>query len=250
MRQTLRTFVRASSIYDLPVSLCEPEKAKVAVLAPHMDDEVLGCGGTIARHAMAGSEVLVIFLTDGRLGSRGNVSPDETVGIRKAEARCAAQILGVRTLAFLDAEDCRLRSDPLVAGRLREILERERPEIVYLPFFLEQHPDHRATTDVLLTATRGSALRFDCRGYEVGTPLFPNRLVRIDETIDLKERALSCYQSQLALVDYRHYGIGLNAFRAIGLRNHCGRFAEAFHALELADYRRLYGAVDPRRSFF
>ena len=250
MRQTLRAFIKTSSIYDLPLSQCEPEKARVAVLAPHMDDEVLGCGGTIARHAMAGSDVVVIFLTDGRLGGRPNVSQEEIVGVRKAEARRAAQILGVRDVRFLDAEDSRLRSDPHVARGLKEILERERPEIVYLPFFLEQHPDHRAATGVLLEATHGSALRFECRGYEVGTPLFPNRLVRIDETLHLKEQALNSYQSQIALVDYRHYGFGLNAFRAIGLRDHCGRFAEAFQALELADYRRLCEAVGSRRSFF
>jgi LmbE family N-acetylglucosaminyl deacetylase len=249
-RHSLRTFVRASSIYDLPVSRCEPGKSKVAVLAPHMDDEVLGCGGTIARHVTAGSDVAVIFLTDGRHGGGVNApregenqGPVEIVGVRKAEARRAAQILGVRTITFLDAEDSRLRSDTRVAGRLREVLERERPDIVYLPFFLEQHPDHRAANGVLLAATRGSALSFECRGYEVWTPLFPNCLVRIDETIHLKRQALSCYQSQLAVMDYLHSGLGLNAFRAMGLGSHSGRYAEAFHALELADYLRLYAAV-------
>jgi LmbE family N-acetylglucosaminyl deacetylase len=241
MRQNLRAFVKASSIHGLSVSVCEPGKSKVAVLAPHMDDEVLGCGGTIARHVAAGSDVMVIFLTDGRHGGAG--IPQEIVGVRKAEARGAAQILGIRTLIFLDAEDSRLRSDRLVADRLREILERERPDIVYLPFFLEGHLDHRAANDVLLAATRGSALSFECRGYEVWTPLFPNCMISIDETIHLKRQALSCYQSQLAVTDYLHSCIGLNAYRAMALGSRSSRFAEAFHTLELADYRRLYGAV-------
>lgn len=249
MRQSLRRFVATSSIYDLPVSRCEPGKSKVIVLAPHMDDEVLGCGGTIARHVTAGSDVSVIFLTDGRYGgvasqpADGREGAQDLVGIRKAEARRAAQILGVRTVTFLDAEDSRLRFDTLVAGRLREILERDRPDIVYLPFFLERHPDHRAANAVLLAATRGSALRFECRGYEVWTPLFPNCLVRIDEVIDLKRQALECYQSQLAVTDYLHSGLGLNAFRAMGLEGHSASFAEAFHVLELADYLRLYDAL-------
>jgi N-acetylglucosamine malate deacetylase 1 len=250
MRQSLRAFVKAASLYDRPVSVCEPGKSKVVVLAPHMDDEVLGCGGTIARHVTAGSDVTVIFLTDGRHGGAGIASrngyepdPHEIVDVRKAEARCAAQILGIRTLIFLDAEDSRLRSDRLVADRLREILERDLPDIVYLPFFLESHLDHRAANDVLLAATRGSALRFECRGYEVWTPLFPNCMISIDETIHLKRQALDCYQSQLAVTDYLHSSIGLNAYRAMGLGGRPGRFAEAFHTLELADYRRLYGAV-------
>jgi LmbE family N-acetylglucosaminyl deacetylase len=213
-----------------------------------MDDEVIGCGGTLARHIAAGSDVTVIFLTD---GCRGGVVMTEEgrpadrsviVGVRKAEARRAAQILGVRTLIFLDAEDTRLDADVLVAGRLREVLERERPDIVYLPFFLERHADHRAANTVLLAATRGSALRFECRGYEVWTPLMANVLVNIDETIHLKRQALGCYQSQLAEMDYLDAAIGLNRFRALGL-GRSGQFAEAFHALDLADYRRLYGAL-------
>ena len=250
MRRSLRTFVRASSLYDLPIRQCEPGKCRIAVLAPHMDDEVLGCGGTIARHVAAGSDVTVIFLTDGRRGGGRNVSQTEIVGARKAEARSAAQVLGVRAVTFLDAEDSRLRADPSVPARLRDILELKRPEIVYLPFLLEQHPDHRAASGALLAATRGSALRFECRGYEVWTPLFPNCLVRIDETIHLKQRALSCYQSQLAVMDYLHSSIGLNAYRAMGLGSHGGRFAEAFHALELADYRRLCTALAPRQFRF
>jgi len=243
LRQSMRTFVQTSSIYDLRAARCEPGKSRVMVLAPHMDDEVLGCGGTIARHATAGSDITVVFLTDGRLAGRNDLRSKEIVSVREAEARRAAQILGVRTLAFLAAEDGRLRSDRLVAGRLREILGREPPEILYLPSFLEAHADHRAANGVLLAATRGSAVNFECRAYEVWTPLFPNCLVEIDTTVQLKRQALGCYRSQLAAVDYEHSALGLNAFRAMTPGSHGSRFAEAFYAQPLADYRRLCEAV-------
>jgi N-acetylglucosamine malate deacetylase 1 len=220
------------------------------VLAPHMDDEVLGCGGTIAQHVIAGSDVAVIFLTDGRLGAGKPVppagrppNPDDIVSVRKAEARRAAQVLGIREVFFLDAEDSRLRSDTRVANRLREFLEHLRPDIVYLPFFLERHPDHRATSGVLLAATRGSELRFECRAYEVWTPLFPNCVVAIDETLELKQQALSCYESQLAVTDYRHGCLGLNAHRAMSFGGHEARFAEAFYVSTLDDYGRLCRAM-------
>jgi LmbE family N-acetylglucosaminyl deacetylase len=240
MLRIARTFVGTLSTYDRPAQRCEPGRSKVMVLAPHMDDEVIGCGGTIARHVAADSEVAVIFLTDGR---HGGLQQPNVVNVRKAEARRAAQVLGIPSLTFLDAEDTRLGRDKLVADRLRDILERERPEIVYLPFLLEQHPDHRAANDVLLAATAGSALRFECRAYEVWTPLFPNCLVKIDDTIHLKRQALECYQSQIAQMDYLHACIGLNAYRAMGLGSHAARFAEAFHTLQLADYRRLHVAM-------
>jgi len=233
---SLRRWVQGASIFDLTVSVCEPDARKVVVLAPHMDDEVLGCGGTIARHVAAGAQVSVVFLTDGRYGG------DPT--IRKAEARRAADTLGAGALHFLDAEDSRLREDPHVAGKLRDTLERESPDIVYLPFFLENHRDHRAANNVLFAATSGSSLRFECRGYEVWAPLFPNCVVRIDETVHLKRQAMECYVSQNAVRDYLHSNLGLNAYRAMSLAvGENGRYVEAFHALPLADYRRLHDAV-------
>jgi N-acetylglucosamine malate deacetylase 1 len=246
MSRTLDKLLAAASELDLGSRRCEPEKSKVVVLAPHMDDEVLGCGGTIARHVAAGSDVTVIFLTDGRRGGVVVAGDDDSkpdiVAVRKSEARQVARILGIRNLIFLDAEDSRLRSDPLVADRLREALYSERPDIVYLPFFLERHPDHRSANDVLQAATRGTKVQFECRGYEVWSPLFANCLVAIDATIELKRQALSCYRSQLAQMDYMHAGIGLNAWRAMGL-GVGSKFAEAFFAAPLAEYLRLYGSL-------
>lgn len=249
--QSLRTFVHNSSVFTQQVEVFEPGSGRVLVLAPHMDDETLGCGGTIARHVEAGAHVTVIFLTDGRYGASyaGITGPErirkleETIRLRKREARCAADILGVQSLVFLDAEDTRLSSARGVPKLLREILGRERPDCVYLPYFLDQHRDHRAANGVLLAAVAGTQMEFECRGYEVWTPLFPNRLVKIDATIELKKRALACYRTQLTDTDYVHAAIGLNAHRSLALGGGVGQFAEAFHALPLAEYLHLYRAV-------
>jgi N-acetylglucosamine malate deacetylase 1 len=247
--RNIRTVLRNVGLYDQRAPPCEPGGGAVVVLAPHMDDEVLGCGGTIARHADAGAHVTVVFLTDGRYGGWVDRTASQgLVNVRKQEAQRAGDILGVRRMFFLDAEDSKLRADRLVARKLREVLESERPGIVYLPFFLERHDDHRAANDVLMTAVKGTALDFECRGYEVGTPLFPNCLVKIDETIELKKRALACYQSQLAVLDYQHSAVGLNAYRSLALAGDGCRFVEAFHALKLADYRRLHRALSSHIS--
>jgi LmbE family N-acetylglucosaminyl deacetylase len=248
----LRAFVRNSSIFTQQTEVYEPGDGKIVVLAPHMDDETLGCGGTIARHVKAGARVTVIFLTDGRYGGGSyaemtaverNRRLEEIIVVRKQEARCAGEILGVQSLMFLDAEDTRLSADRRVPTLLREILEREQPRCVYLPYFLDQHRDHRAANGVLLAAVAGTRLEFECRGYEVWTPLFPNCVVKIDVTIDSKKRALACYRSQLADTDYVHAAIGLNAHRSLALGGKAGLFAEAFHSLPVADYLRLYRAV-------
>jgi len=250
--QSLHALLRASVIHTQRPAVCQPESGRIAVLAPHMDDEVLGCGGTIARHAHEGAQVSVIFLTDGRYGSGANAAlpePErslrqrELIDIRKEEARRAGAILGVKSIAFLDAEDGRLRADTQAAAKLRAILERERPQIVYLPFFLENHVDHAAASPILIAAAADALHDFECRCYEVWTPLFPNLIVEIDATLELKRRALACYESQLADMDYAHTAIGLNAYRASAIGCKTARFAEAFFALPLGDYRRLHGVL-------
>jgi LmbE family N-acetylglucosaminyl deacetylase len=73
--------------------------------------------------------------------------------------------------------------------------------------------------------------------------LFPNTVVEIDSVIDVKMRALQCYQSQLALMDYAHTSRGLNAFRSSAIGGETARFVEAFHVLPLPDYRRLHRSI-------
>ena len=217
------------------------------VLAPHMDDEVIGCGGTLVKHIRNGAEVTVVFMTDGRYGSKkaqeNKMDHKETdlVQTRKNEAMLALKTLNVKDGIFLDAEDGCLNSTPEFQRKLGGILESVRPEVVYLPFFMEGHPDHRATSQVLLDSTRGKRFQFDCSGYEVWTPLLcPNCLVDINDVVETKQKALQHYTSQLADLDYIHTSLGLNAYRSGALLDHKSRYVEAFFMVSLESYRELY----------
>jgi N-acetylglucosamine malate deacetylase 1 len=230
--------LRVKKVFNRSALEWTPSNERVVVLAPHMDDEVIGCGGTLARHVQSGAEVTILFLTDGRRGG--------DTATRKDESRRALQELGITKIVFLDGEDGKLGAAPALVAALRAALESARPEIVYLPFFLEEHPDHRAASSLLAEAVRGTRLSFSCHAYEVWTPLFPNCLVTIDATIEAKRRALTHYQSQLAEADYLHTSLGLNAYRSSVLLDGTCRFAEAFCAVSLADYLdlfRSYGAA-------
>jgi LmbE family N-acetylglucosaminyl deacetylase len=241
--------LRTSKVFNASALVWEPGAERAVVLAPHMDDETIGCGGAVARHVKAGGSVHVVFLTDGRHGSSrlqaltGEARRAEeikVVELRKQEARRALDKLGVRSLTFLDVEDGTLDADKNVAGRLREVLQAQRPGIVYVPCYLEQHPDHFAASRLLLEATRDSGLKFQCMAYEVWTPLFPNCLVRIDDVVELKKSALAEYRSQLADLDYLHTSLALNAYRSAGFSEHYGRYAEAYFATPVDVYRKMF----------
>jgi LmbE family N-acetylglucosaminyl deacetylase len=237
--------LRVAKIYNKSAIEWQPSNERIVVLAPHMDDEVIGCGGSIARHIQCGSPVTVVFLTDGRRGGKSGGSPEQLAGVaatRKNEARLALGELGVTQTVYLDAEDGQLGATPELATALRRELQAVNPDIVYLPFFLEEHPDHRAASSLLAEAVRDTRLAFQCHGYEIWTPLFPNCLVKIDVTIDAKRRALAHYQSQLAEADYLHTALGLNAYRSSALLDPDCRFAEAFFSVSLRQYLQLFQA--------
>lgn len=247
---TYKGLQQAENFFHGPSIDWEPGAQRIVVLAPHMDDEVIGCGGTIARHVDAGADVSVVYLTDGRRGAahvnrlRGaeqRAAELALIARRKEEAHRALAVLGIRKLTFLDCEDTRLEVDPTIAARLQALLLEVRPDIVYLPFFLEHHPDHRAVSPALIAATEGTDLAFQCHGFEVWTPLFPNCAVWIDVSMERKKQAMAQYESQLEDDnDLMHAMIGLASYRSVVRSRAQGRFAEAFCVLPLQEYAQAY----------
>jgi len=235
----------------VPPPLDRPPGSRILVLAPHMDDEALGCGGSLHRHVLAGESVTVAYLTDGRKGDPAlnaldlpaderERREDRLAVVRCDEARRSAAILGVHDLRFLGNRDQELSVSPKTRRQVRELLEEVRPDLVYLPFPTDHHPDHRATNRIFLSAlaaTRGLDPPMCC-GFEVWTPIAPNCLVDITGVIDVKRRALDQFASQMSSIDFGRCILGLHAYRSmIHLR---GRgYAEAFVLLPADEYRRL-----------
>jgi LmbE family N-acetylglucosaminyl deacetylase len=198
----------------------------VLVLAPHPDDETLGCGGALCLHSAKGDRVAVVFLTSGELGLK-HLPKEEAWKIREAEARTAAKILGVNELEFLRCRDWELNGDlsqPL--DRLRPIIERERPDLIYLPHPLEWHPDHRAVIRIVEQLEVNAELR----GYEVWSPMPEHdHVIDITAVWERKLSALRCHASQLATWPYERGMHGLAQFRG-AMAGRC-EFGEVFKKL-------------------
>jgi LmbE family N-acetylglucosaminyl deacetylase len=205
----------------------------ILVIAPHPDDEVIGCGGTICLHADRGDRVVAVFLTSGELGLK-QVSRKTAWAIREREAKAAGRILGLADTVFLRLPDWSV-GEHVSAGAplLKAILKRERPELVFLPHPKEWHPDHRAAWPLLQRALRGAKPpAFPVlRTYEVWTPFAVCEEVQdISRVMPRKLSALRAHRSQLAEFDYLAAVKGLNQFRG-ALSGRC-RYAEVFVDLE------------------
>lgn len=169
-----------------------PDSRNILVLAPHSDDETLGCGGAILLHKKAKASVSVAVLTD---GSGVNVSAPDVKGLRRSEAEEAAKILGIDRQFFFDIPDMCLK-DHLTSARKEvfELINRIQPDLVYAPSPLDFHPDHRSTFHIASEILRrGIPVAF----YEIYAPVRFNLLLDISGVLDTKEQALIAYHISL-----------------------------------------------------
>jgi LmbE family N-acetylglucosaminyl deacetylase len=200
----------------------------VLVIAPHPDDEAIGCGGAVLNHADAGDRVVVAVLTSGELGLK-NLPREEAWRVREAESRAAAAILGTAATHFLRLPDWGLEDAVTeAAAALHPVLTREQPGLIYLPHQQDDHPDHRACLPIVRAAlSLGQEGAVELRAFEVWSPLGTvDHFEDISSVIDQKLAAVRAYPSQLAQLPYDDAIHGLNRYRGVLSRQH--RYAEAY----------------------
>ncbi|MAE29609.1 MAG: PIG-L family deacetylase [Planctomycetota bacterium] len=163
---------------------------RVLCLAPHPDDEVLGCGGALALHAGRGDQLRVVVLTDG-----SPAGDPELAAAREAESRAAGKQLGIDDYTFLGYRDGRLGAAWDLVERLAGLLDEYDPELVYGPSPFEHHADHRSASRALLAALAGGRSRRAFL-YGVNGPVPGGVLLDTSAQWHAKERALACFTSQ------------------------------------------------------
>jgi LmbE family N-acetylglucosaminyl deacetylase len=203
---------------------------RVLVIAPHPDDESIGCGGAICLHHRRSDTVGVVFLTSGERGIEG-VAPEVARTVREAEATEALEVLGVGRRDFLRLPDLGVGDNlGLALERLRPVLEAHAPSVIYLPHPDDSHVDHQAALPLIRSALAecppGAALP-DLRLYEVWSPM-PDYDWPEDISLVFRQKlhAIRRYRSQLRRFRYDRAVQGLNRFRGC-LAARCS-FAEVF----------------------
>lgn len=176
---------------------------RVLVIAAHPDDELLGCGATVARHVRRGDAVTSVIVCEGeslRYGPGG-------VG-QEAHMWRAARELGVSDVRCLGFSDQRLDTVTLtdVIGRLEAAVHDVRPQVVYGQFGGDVNRDHQLVFQALLVATRPTAASirgvyaFDTASsteWAYPRSFVPDTWVDVEATLDAKLRAMACYESEL-----------------------------------------------------
>jgi LmbE family N-acetylglucosaminyl deacetylase len=221
------------------------EREALVVVAAHPDDEVLGCGGTIARMARQGSAVHVLLMADGessRSSSRDRSVDPGRLMARKAAAERACAILGCASLKLLDLPDNRMDGLDLldVVHQIEAVLKHHRPSSVLTHHAGDVNIDHRVVHDAVIAACRPQPdhsvkklLFFEVPSSTEWRPpgsasvFAPNWFVDISTTLAQKLEALAAYDTEMrafphprsheaieALAKWRGASIGVKAAEA------------------------------------
>jgi len=227
----------------------EPERfagARILVLAPHPDDEIIGCGGTLLRLARAGAKVTVLQATDGSASAAlADAPPAIRRTIRLDEASAVAKAAGFEPTLFWNEDNAAFRARDDLAARLRETLREMEPALIFTPFIADIHADHQTLNRILAAALEGvPAGAMTVIGYEVWSLVPANLWCDVSACMGDVERLLMLYQTAMKVDDFIHMCSTRNRHHALFLG--APDYAEAFFAVDPARFRALMGRVPER----
>jgi LmbE family N-acetylglucosaminyl deacetylase len=210
-----------------------PPTERILIVAPHMDDEAIGCGGMIRLRASQGCRVACLYLTDGSRGHTGD-DRDAYCQRRMEETWQAAKLLGMTALYFLHEPDGALRYHEELEQHLMAVLEREKPDEVFIPEPFDPHPDHqqafRIFSELYPRLARKPARIYR---YQIQSPLCLEDITTVLDISDVcvvKKQAWQVYRSQSEV-----------PFEVIWHLQQCQRYLIGRHVQAVEVYGRLAG---------
>ena len=196
---------------------------KILIVAPHMDDEVLGCGGTIVRHVDSGDHVTVCIVANRAYDHKYE---QKLIEQEKNSCKKAQEILSYQQLIFLGLPDEKLDQSQIdLIIPLEKVIGDCKPDIVYIPHRGDLNQDHRAVFEAVRVVCRPNAQHYvkTVRAFEVPSstdqvfaasewPFLPTYFVDIENTLEKKIMAMSCYSKESKPFPHSRSTEGLRVF--------------------------------------
>jgi LmbE family N-acetylglucosaminyl deacetylase len=214
---------------ELPAVLNVSAARRVLVFAPHPDDEVLGCGGTLALLA-AHCAVRVVLVTD---GSGGGALPAEIGPRRRAEWVQSLALLGIEDVAFMDLPDGQVWPEAQTQRQISQAVQAFAPDWVFAPGMTDYHRDHMAIAQMVHLACLDAHSVQCVLSYEIWAPVWATHVVDITAVVGRKRAALLAQSTSLQYGNYLQAIEGLNVYRGLYL-SRPDAAAEAFAVQDMA----------------
>ncbi len=212
----------------------------VLIVVAHADDEVLGCGGTIARYVSEGKKCNILVISDGE-GARGTKNLKKKIKLREIAAKKASKILGVNKIRFLNLPDNQLDNIKilLIIKKIEKVIKELQPKELFTHFDGDLNIDHRIVSEACLVAGRPYPGQSIKSIYQFETPsstdwgnsfFSPNVFIDVSKFVETKIKALEVYNKEIrkfphsrsfksieSLLTYRGTSVGVKAAEAFQL---------------------------------
>jgi LmbE family N-acetylglucosaminyl deacetylase len=217
--------------------------AEVLVLSPHPDDEVIGCGGTLARLIGAGARVTVIHATDGsEAASLWNAEPSVRRTVRLDEATEVGRAMGFAAVELWREDNAAFQLRDELVARLARTLADLRPRLIFVPFVTDIHPDHRTLSRILAAALATVSIEADVLNYQVWSLVPRQTHCIVTDEMHRLERVTLLYETAMKVEDYVHFCQDRNYHNAY-TRGLDACFAEVFYQVPAREYAALLATV-------
>jgi len=236
------------SSFVRPIPIRAPFGKSMLVVAPHQDDEAIGCGGALALQVRSGNSAAIVMLHAGSGEEAAlGLTAEAIMELRNEESRRCAAVLNLPPPVFLNHHNL-ADEVPQATDEVLRLIREKRVDALFVPFVLDGHPDHRTANRIVAAALQQISWDVRVFGYEVWGLCVPNVMVILDDVMPDKLRMIACFDYANKAIDYVRSTEGLNMFHSRMLGAGECRYAERFFELPREEYIALVEKVRAAES--
>lgn len=212
-------------------------KETILAIAAHNDDHTIGAGGVLTKYAKEGKRVITIICSYG-VSSHPHLKPEVIKKTRVEESEKADELMGGSGVVYLGLREAKFDEDfkkPAIAKKLRGILKKERPSLVFTHDVNDAHPDHRAVYRMVMRLIKDGEIDCPVYSFDIWSLLkvrgrnTPRMVVDISDTFNVKVKAFLIHESQTAAIAMLLWKMMLKDWLAGILYGY--KYAEVFYRL-------------------
>jgi len=201
---------------NLIVSIVKPpSNLKILALSPHPDDETFGAGGLLLAALEKKCSIDIAFITTGKINTKEKV---------RHEAEQLSHTIGAKP-HFLNYDPHAIKNSTIVD--IRNLIEDISPDLVLLPFFMDDHDDHRRVNELLIELDE-ELVNVDIWAYQIYSTIPSNGVLDITNFVDKKIQLMSIYKNVSGERNWVHYILGNNAVASRYIPSKKKKYAELF----------------------
>ena len=220
-------------IYPKPLEIKQTDK--ILILAPHADDESIGCGGLLLKYA---KQCEIICVTNCKTGNP-SVDPEEAIIERYNEFKEAMNFLGAKYHFNKDIDSDNLKNSYKLFEKLLNKYDLSTFNYIALPIWYDQHCDHKALNILFKKYLKKNNINLNCKIliYEVWSAIaVPNKFIDLTDILDKKKQLIGFHKSQINVIDYREKIQGLNIYRGMIVNK---KAAEVYLEFNIKEFKEL-----------